>query len=591
MRKLSEILPSYIDNTNFKYIEIDGKYIVGLKAVDYPKKSSFLEIINGIPKDIVYDMSIYLQKQDSANVLKELTYYISSSGTEIKTAKENQIDIDVLSKTKEDAKNLRKDIQINNEEVYHINIYFTFYSNNKKQLLSNLKTFQSRLFSKQIASSITNFRHLDSYLLSIPTNDLIQSNSNSNYRNITTSALGNIFPFVTKTVFDPHGVIFGYTLSENRLCNIDIFEEKYLNANMCFFGSSGSGKSYFAKLMILREFFIGKKQFVFDPEGEYSNIVKNLNGVIIKFDSKDTKISLNILDINNTFVEVYKNNFLNEKINRLSNFLQKICDFTDKESVVLKDAIKKSYNNKAISSDIDSIYLSSNTENVYLNKKIKSFKDIPCIEDVLENIKGEKIRKKLKDGFLNKYKVFCGYTTYNTDCELISYDFTNLSFFDSNILIEYFLEHIQFELKNSKVSNNTIIYMDEIWKYISINTSSNLSENIFMLFKTIRKLGGSIVAITQDISDFFALDNGNYGKSILNNCGFKLFFKIDYADTEILQKLSVLTNEDVIKITTIDKGQAILGFKRQVAAINIKANDYEKELIGEELNENFSGIK
>ncbi len=49
---------------------------------------------------------------------------------------------------------------------------------------------------------------------------------------------------------------------------------------------------------------------------------------------------------------------------------------------------------------------------------------------------------------------------------------------------------------------------------------------IYKIFKTIRKYGGSSVAITQDISDIFSLENGIYGKSILNNSSIKTFFFI-----------------------------------------------------------------
>jgi type IV secretory pathway VirB4 component len=58
-----------------------------------------------------------------------------------------------------------------------------------------------------------------------------------------------------------------------------------------------------------------------------------------------------------------------------------------------------------------------------------------------------------------------------------------------------------------------------------------------MLYKTIRKLNAAIVTITQDISDFFSKDMGIYGKSIFNNSFIKMFFKVEYSDSEILQKM------------------------------------------------------
>ena len=48
--------------------------------------------------------------------------------------------------------------------------------------------------------------------------------------------------------------------------------------------------------------------------------------------------------------------------------------------------------------------------------------------------------------------------------------------------------------------------------------------------------GGSAVAITQDISDLFSLENGTYGKSILNNSEIKTFF---YLEEENIKNLTV----------------------------------------------------
>ena len=101
----NNFLPSFLDNTNFKYLKLDNKYLASIIITDYPKKISFIQITESIPKDLEYDLSMFIQKQDTNTVLKQLTYHISSSGTEIKTVNENQVDIDILSKIKEDAKN------------------------------------------------------------------------------------------------------------------------------------------------------------------------------------------------------------------------------------------------------------------------------------------------------------------------------------------------------------------------------------------------------------------------------------------------------------------------------------------------------
>ena len=287
------IYPSFVDNTDFRYIKVDDKYIASIVIYDFPRYNSFLSILESFPKDIEYTMSIYIKKQDTYKILRELTNSISISKSEIKTAKGSQIDIDVIEKSQDDAAMLRKEIQINNQEIFYINFILTFYSDKDDELLKRLKRFQSKLYSNQIYSKIANFRHLDEYILSLPLVKCEHPLLKQNFRNFTTNSLCNLFFFYTRTIFDKNGVIFGKILSDNVICNIDMFKKSYLNSNMCILGSSGAGKSFFSKLLIIRHFMNGKKQYIFDIEGEYYNIVKKLGGNIFSFSNNH----LNILEI------------------------------------------------------------------------------------------------------------------------------------------------------------------------------------------------------------------------------------------------------------------------------------------------------
>lgn len=350
------VYPACLDNTNFKCLKLDDKYVISIDIYDYPSYITFLEIIESIDKNNMYDMSIYIQKQDTLKVLKELSYYISSSKSEIKTSNENQIDIDILNKQELDARNLRKNIQINNEEVFKLNIIITFYSKNKEELFSIVKLFQSKLFSHQIYSNITNFRNLDSYLATLPLNNYSNNIMKKLYKNITTSALCNIFPFYTKTVFDKNGIVFGYTKNDNRLCIIDIFDNNYLNSNVTIFGSSGSGKSYFTKLLILRHFLKGKIQYVFDLEAEYIFLAQKLGIQILDFSNNLKKEYINIFEITKEDISINGNNFFEEKIQEIIFFIESIVHLEEVEKESLKTAIIKAYSEKYINGNLESLY-------------------------------------------------------------------------------------------------------------------------------------------------------------------------------------------------------------------------------------------
>ena len=572
------IYPSYIDNTDFRYIKLDDKYIASIIIYDFPKYNTFLSIIESIPKDIEYTMAIYIKKQDTYKILKELTYSISTSKSEIKTAKSSQIDIDIITKAKDDANLLRKEIQINNQEIFYINFILTFYSNNSDELLKILKRFQSRLYSKQLYSKIANFRHLDEYILSLPLNRKDSNLLKQNFRNFTTNAISNIFPFYTKTIFDTEGVIFGKILSENSICNIDMFKKSYLNSNMCILGSSGAGKSFFAKLLIIRHYINQKEQYIFDLEGEYVNIVKELGGTIFSFSENH----INMLQFTNEEINEYKSDVYDMKVKKVTLFLKELLEISDKEiEEDIKRGIDNSYNKFNINSNLESLYIKDKNK-IYLKKMLKRNEDFPTLHDVYTELKLDKSKTKFKEA-LKKYPYLFGMTDINFKNSLVLFDISSIGIQNTAKFVKYILQEIILKLKvNMKLKNdikNTLIYVDEFWKYILSNNDNSLLEYFFELFKTIRKLRAGIVIITQDISDIFSEKNINYGKSMLNNCFFKVIFKLDFNDISVLNRISGINDEILESINLLDKGESLIMFNNNSTKLFIQASNYEKELI------------
>lgn len=578
--------PSFIDNTNFKFLNIDERIIISIVIYDYPKYTEFLQIMESIPKNINYSLAIYIDKQDTSKVLKDLTYKISSSSAEIKTINKNQIDIDIINSLKNDAIKLRKEIQINNQDIFNVNIIITFCSNDYKELMYNIKLFQSSLYSKNLISNLTNFRHLDSYILSLPLNKNKSKVLSLNERSFTTDSLSLNFPFYIKTIFDKKGVIFGFTSIENKICNIDIFDSKYFNSNMCILGSSGSGKSYFTKLLIIKHFLIGRRQYVFDYEGEYINLAKNLKKVYLNFDDND-KYFFNVFQIQE--YELKTANWFENKINKILNFILKIIKIeSGKDIDAIKEGIKNTYRDYNITDDIKTVFEESSNDNVYINNKIKNVENFPTLESLLDNIKIKRISNIINEKVIKKYKCLSTYSNFKIEDKLIVFGTKNIINSEGIEIIKYLLKEIKEIASNNSIKN--IIYLDEIWKYLNVDNNYEMSNLIVEYFKTLRKYNSSIVAITQDIGDFFSYERGSYGKSILNNCGFKLFFRLEYSDKKILENINLIDEDELKKINRLEKGQTLINFCNNRIVINIKSSDYEEKLMEVE-NENNIGFE
>ncbi|MDD3303340.1 MAG: DUF87 domain-containing protein [Clostridia bacterium] len=566
-------LPSYIDATSFKYLKIDDKYLIGIIIKSLPHQLNFLDVMNGIPKNEIYDLSIYVSKKDTSKILKELTYYISSSNSEIKTSKGNQSDIDILTKTKDDARELRKKIQIEGEEIFYVNFVITMVDEDSTTLLRRAKNFQSKLYAKAIFSNLLNFRHLDAYQLTLPLGYPINKIIEKEYVNITTSGLSYIFPFYKTNIFDNNGIIFGYTLNENKLCNLDVFDQKYTNSNMCIFGSSGSGKSYFTKIMIIRNYLNGISQYIFDIEGEYINLSKNLDLGYISL-VNDSHFYYNPFQIYD--YEVKAENYLDKKIDKLLKFITSLCGFCKEAQIKeIKKAIARLYDEYSITSDRNSVI---SKENMSITKKILKNYQFPTFTELIPLLKTKKIKDVIKEKIINVFPVLCKITNIDNLKQLLVIHVGNITTEALNVA-SYLLNEMEEITKEN--TQKTLLYMDEVWKYISNKDTAMIGDKIFEMYKTIRKSKAGIVTITQDITDFFNYQEGNYGKSILNNSAFKLFFKLDFSDIDILSKLSCINSNIINSISKLDKGQALIVFSNNTFIINIKSNEYEKEIIDE----------
>ena len=123
------------------------------------------------------------------------------------------------------------------------------------------------------------------------------------------------------------------------------------------------------------------------------------------------------------------------------------------------------------------------------------------------------------------------------------------------------------------------IYLDEIWRLIGVTSNKEVASFVYKIFKTIRKYGGSSVAITQDISDLFSLDNGAYGKSILNNSNIKNFFSLEEENIKVLEKFLNLSEKEKIEIKSLKRGESLMFVDKDHILTKIESNEEERKLI------------
>ena len=577
------LAPSYINLTNPKYIEIDNNYFSSILVVNYFREQNDLLLKTLIDTNIDVNISIFYEKQDNYKTIRELTYHIGNVGADLKGNNQNRQDIDIASFTYNDAKYIRKELQINNEDLYFLYIYINTYSQEIKEVDNTLNKIEGILESKGLHTRRAFFRQEQAYRACIPlmeNNKLLKEVSK---RNVLTSGLVCTYPFISSAIFDDTGIFIGINIYNNSLIFIDRYNtQKYKNANMCIFGTSGAGKSFYTKLLILRYRLLGIEQYIIDPEREYNHLCENLNGTLLKIGpGSDTYI--NVFDIRKESIEDDEQGYLANKISKLIGFFNLIFGkINEEEKAILEEKLIELYNTKNITFDDKSLYKEKEKKMIF-----KESIDMPILQDfydILDKDDRTKIFKiKLIPFIKGSLKFFNNYTNVELNNKLIVADVYELGEenlkYGMYLFTDLFWDKIKKDRKIKKA-----IYLDEIWRLIGVTSNKDVAGFIYKIFKTIRKYGGSGVAVTQDISDIFSLEDGIYGKSILNNSSIKTFFSLEEENIKILEKYTNLSEKEKIEIKSLKRGECLTFVGDEHILNKIYAADFEKEIIEKKID-------
>ena len=541
------ICPSYINNENPKYLEIDNMYYAGLMIVNYLRENEDLILKGIIDTDINMNISIFYEKQNKYKILKELTYNIGNVSADLKDINNNRQDVDIAQYTYNDAKYIRKEMQINNQDIYYLYIYINVFAETIKELEFNLSKVEGILQGSGLQTRRANFRQEQIYKSSLPLMHNDKDLQLATRRNILTEGLVSTYPFISSSIFDEKGVYIGRNIHNNSMIFIDRYNtQKYKNPNMCVFGMSGAGKSFYIKLLILRYGIQEINQYVIDPDREYGNVCKALNGTLIKI-GPTSNTYINVFDIREESIEKDEKGYLAIKIDKLKGFFNLIFgEMNEEEKSIIEEKLIKLYESKNINFNDKSLYKVKNKKVVF-----KESTDMPILQDFYELLGQDERTKrfyiKLLPFVKGSLNYFNKYTNIKIKNNLIIADIYELG--EENIKYGmYIFVDLFWDLIKKNRKERKVIYLDEIWRLIGITSNKEVASFIYKIFKTIRKYGGSGVAITQDVSDLFSLDNGTYGKSILNNSNIKVFFCLEEENINILEKYAKLSEKEKIEI-------------------------------------------
>ena len=140
------------------------------------------------------------------------------------------------------------------------------------------------------------------------------------------------------------------------------------------------------------------------------------------------------------------------------------------------------------------------------------------------------------------------------------------------------LDYVWDKAKENRTEEKAI-FVDEVWQLIGASSNRLAAEFVLEIAKIIRAYSGAGIFATQDLNDFFALDDGKYGKGIINNSKTKIILNLEDDEAERVQETLHLSDAETMEVTHFERGNGLISTNNNNIMVEFKASPLEKDLI------------
>lgn len=558
---LASIAPAPIRHYE-DYSMMDHMYYKFYTLVDYPTdvKPGWMTRIFNVNAEV--DTTIILKPTGKKKIIDSIDQSIGMINYRLNQPGTKESEKNELTKKKESNSRLIEELSSDNENMFDVTVIMAVRERSLKELETSCDRLTTAISSGRMRSRQLILLNNDMFWLSLPVayNSTYLSNENMTWP-MQSSIVGSILPFNSSDFMMNKGVMKGRNPNTKSLIIVDRRDKKTVdNANEVVIAPSGRGKSWYAQCDISRENAQGTKCVVIDPEREYKfkfgeRVVFSIGS---PFCTNPFHIRSAILDSDDDAENDSKNyvenvgQYLQRKIADVIPFFRWMYPKMDStEEAELSLAIQTIYEEKC----------GLTFESTELPETFPTLTDLDQVmgrDGFRETL--DTVKKNLKPYVSGVYKsMFNGQTNWSMDSMLTVLDIHSLSKVVQPQMMHLLLLDIWEYFKKDR-NEKKGLYVDEAWKLASPTTPQTL-EFLFEMAKRIRKYGGYLTTITQNVADFFrgTTEGMNYGQAIFDNAFFKLFLGLSEKDYTTLQEagFSFSKKEERILKRRKSKGRGI----------------------------------
>ena len=569
---------------------VSDKYCSILTAISYPKMITpgFLANLTSMPgikmaiKHIPLPFSV-IQKM----VNKEIA--------DLKTRYQEENDLTMQEKLRQDYESLEefiKQLAASQAKIYDFQLHLMVTADSADELTAKklqLKSFLEAMDMRAIPLRFEQEKVLKSMLPIFPKQDVEERIGTP----IPSPTLAAMYPYVFDSIKDPGlstllGVDFsgGVVLFNQFLYQIQK-EHNRNNANMIILGTSGSGKSTAAKLLLRSHIRNNYKMVLIDPEGELEEMTRLYGGDFIDLGKGGEFGMINPLEIiMDADDEEIKQGMgyavLTRSLQTVKAFM-KYYDPSITEDVIniFSEMVQETYKRFGIDFNTDFTKFTS--------------RDYPTFRDVYATVKGkitampeqnkerdilEQLELKLRPLIRELRFYFDGTTTISPKSNFIVFNIRELMNTDTNIRNALFFNVLKYAWSLTLDPNiNTILTVDEAHVLLSGNNTLG-ADFLAQVQRRARKYNTGTIIITQQPTDFSDPSVITQGKAIFDNASYYLIMGLRKQAVEDLAKLIDLNDNEKESIKGYNQGEALFVCGSKRMRINIMVTQQELDSFG-----------
>lgn len=584
------IAPRGIDLTHRNYIIMDGLYysFLYIKGNGFPNKvragwmSSLINAGEGI------DVDVFLRRENRSKTIDKVAQRIRLNRTKLKSMQDTSTDYEELAGSIQAGYFIKQGIANYNEDLFYMSVFVTVSARTYEELMWRKQQMTDLLKSMDMYVSDCSFQQEDALRTVMPFLQISPKLEKKSKRNVLTSGAASTYMFTSFEMSDDTGVLLGINRHNNSLCIVDLFDtKKNKNANLNLLGTSGAGKTFTMQLLALRMRMRGIQCYIIAPiKGhEFRRACNRIGGQFIKI-APGSPHCINIMEIRHTISPEMElideldysemDSLLAQKIQQLMIFFSLLIpDMTNEEEQMLDEALIRTYGKFGITHDNDSVYEDRNA----VPPKMKT---MPILGDLHEELQKNEMTKRIAvivSRFVTgSAQSFNQQTNVDLSNKYIVLDLSELKGKLLPVGMMIALDYVWDKIKSDRTKKKAIM-IDEIWQLIGAGSNRMAAEFCLEIFKVIRGFGGAAISATQDLSDFFGLEDGRYGRAIINNSKNKIILNLEPDEAEFVRDTLKLTKTEIRSITRFERGEALICSNNSKVPVIIKASKEEQEMI------------